>query len=122
MGYLYISLTILFTVYGQLILKQQVNTLGPQPTGVELIPFYLKFIFLRPLVLSGFASAFIASLAWLAALSKFDLSFAYPFMSLNFVVVTGLSIMFFNESLNFYKVIGLTLICIGVFIAGRGGS
>jgi multidrug transporter EmrE-like cation transporter len=43
-------------------------------------------------------------------------------MSLNFVVVTGLSIMFFNESLNFYKVIGLTLICIGVFIAGRGGN
>lgn len=121
MGYVFIGLTIVFTVYGQLILKQQVNTVTVHPTGIELIPFYLKFIFLRPLVLSGFISAFLASLAWLAALSKFELSFAYPFMSLNFVVVTALSIFFFGEHMNLSKFLGLALICIGVLIVGRGG-
>ena len=122
MGYLYIFLTIFFTLYGQLILKQQINTILIKPVGLELFPFYLKFIFLRPLVISGFVSAFLASLAWLAALSKFELSFAYPFMSLNFVFVTVLSVMFFGEQIGLSKVIGLMLICIGVFILGKGGS
>lgn len=56
MSYLYIFLTIAFTVYGQLILKQQVNTLTFMPSGIDLIPFYIKFIITRPLVLSGFVA------------------------------------------------------------------
>ncbi len=87
MGYLYIILTITFTVYGQLIFKQQVNTLTAIPSGMALIPFYMKFVITRSLVMSGFVSAFLASVAWLAAISKFELSHAYPFMSLNFVLL-----------------------------------
>ena len=48
MGYLYIILTIAFTVYGQLIFKQQVNTLTAIPSGMALIPFYMKFVITRP--------------------------------------------------------------------------
>ena len=120
MGYVYIFLTIVFTVYGQLILKQQVNTLASVPSGIDLLFFYLKFIATRPLVLSGFVSAFLASLAWMAAISKFELSYAYPFMSLNFVIVVIASLFIFGENLNFYKVAGLSVICLGVFIVSKG--
>lgn len=121
MGYLYILLTVGFTVYGQLILKQQVNTLPSMPSGIDLIPFYVKFIITRPLVLSGFISAVLASVAWIAAISKFELSFAYPFMSLNFVIVVMLSFFFFGENINWFKIVGLLLICLGVFIVSKGG-
>jgi len=94
MGYLYIFLTIAFTVYGQLIIKQQVNTLNSMPSGLSLLPFYIIFIITRPLVLSGFFSAVLASGAWIAAISKFELSYAYPFMSLNFVLVVIISLFF----------------------------
>ena len=87
MCYLYIILTITFTVYGQLIFKQQVNTLTAVPSGMALIPFYMKFVITRPLVISGFVSAFLASVAWLAAISRFELGHAYPFMNLNFVLL-----------------------------------
>ena len=120
MGYLYIFLTVGFTVYGQLILKQQVNTLTYMPSGFDLIPFYIKFIITRPLVLSGFISAVLASVAWIAAISKFELSYAYPFMSLNFVIVVGLSFFFFGENINWFKIFGIFLICLGVFIVSRG--
>ncbi len=63
MGYFYIFLTIAFTVYGQLIIKQQVNTVINFPSGWELIPFYIRFIVTRPLVLSGFISAVFASVS-----------------------------------------------------------
>jgi len=120
MGYLYIFLTIVFTVYGQLILKQQVNTISNMPSGIDLIPFYIKFIITRPLVLSGFVSAVLASVAWIAAISKFELSYAYPFMSLNFVIVVALSLLFLGENINLFKVVGLLLICLGVFIVSKG--
>ncbi len=120
MGHLYIFLTIIFTVYGQLIIKQQVQTVENFPAGWELIPFYIKFIFTRPLVLSGFISAVIASVAWIGAISKFELSYAYPYMSLNFVLVVLLSFWIFTEEINWYKIIGLLVICIGVFIVSKG--
>ncbi len=120
MGYVYIFLTVVFTVYGQLILKQQVSTLTSVPSGMALIPFYIKFIITRPLVMSGFISAFLASGTWMAAISKFELSYAYPFMSLNFVVVVLASLFLFGESLNPYKIVGLLVICVGVYIVSKG--
>ena len=120
MGYVYIFLTVVFSVYGQLILKQQVNSVSNPPSGAELIPFYVKFIITRPLVLSGFISAVLASVAWIGAISKFELSYAYPFMSLNFVVVVVLSLILFGESINYFKIVGLLLICLGVFIVSKG--
>ena len=119
MGYVYIALTIVFTVYGQLILKQQVRSIASVPVGFELIPFYANFIITRPLVLSAFVSAILASVAWIGAISKFELSFAYPFMSLNFVFVVVLSFVLFQETFNWAKIIGLLFICVGVLIVGR---
>jgi uncharacterized membrane protein len=72
-----------------------------------------------PFIFSGFASAFIASLFWMAALSKFELSFAYPFMSLSFVLVFILSVFLFNDSVTLYKVVGLVLIVLGIVISSR---
>ena len=120
LDYLYIAATIGFTVYGQLILKWRVGFYGQMP--IELLE-KLKFIFgilLDPWVLSGLAAAFLASLAWIAAMTKFDLSHAYPFMSLNFVVVLLLSGWLLNEPMTLYRVLGVTLIVLGTVVAARG--
>ncbi len=110
----------MFTVYGQLILKQQVSTISNVPSGFDLIPFYIKFILTRPLVMSGFVSAVLASVAWIGAITKFELSYAYPFMSLNFVVVAILSFFLFHDTFNWYKILGLVVICIGIIIISKG--
>lgn len=119
MGYIYIILTILLTAYGQLALKWRMNTLGQLPE--ELYPkliFLLKAIF-DPYIFSSFVAAFIASLTWMAALSKFELSYAYPFMSLAFVVVLVASYYLLHEPINYYKVIGMILIVAGLAIASK---
>lgn len=119
MGFVYIALTIFFTVYGQLIIKSQVSSAGifPDDNG-EKIGFIIRLL-LNPLVISGFISAFLASLAWMAALTQFELSFAYPFMSLSFVVVIFLSIVLFGEPLTLNKVLGTGLLVIALFIISR---
>lgn len=118
--YLYIFATIAFTIYGQLILKWRIGSFGPLPIDTsDKLKFLVSLLF-DPVIFSGFAAAFLASLAWMAAMTKFDLSHAYPFMSLNFVVVLLLSGLLFSEPINLQKISGVGLIVLGTFVASRG--
>ncbi|GIU66450.1 EamA family transporter [Candidatus Phycosocius spiralis] len=118
--YLYILATIGFTVYGQLILKWRIAQFGPLPVeSAEKLKF-LFGLFFDPAIFTGFAAGFLASLAWMAAMTKFDLSHAYPFMSLNFVVVLLLSGWLLSEPLTFQKAIGVGLIVLGTVVAASG--
>lgn len=119
MGYVYILLTILFTVYGQLILKWRMNLKGQLPESFSGKIAFMFQAYLDPWILSGFLVAFFASVTWAMAMTKFPLSKAYPFMSLSYVLVFALSVLFFNEVVNLYKIIGFTLIIIGVFIVSQ---
>lgn len=118
-GFVYIFLTIFFTVYGQLIIKWQVGQAGEFPSDSGEKALFLARLLLNPWVISGFASAFLASLAWMAAMTQFELSFAYPFMSLSFVIVMFLSVLFFAEVLSWNKLVGTSIILIGLFIVTR---
>jgi len=119
-GYFYIFGTIFFTVYGQIILKWRMNGIGALPEGgvSDKIIFLIKVLF-DPWVFSGFFSAFIASFFWMAAMTKFDISYAYPFMSGSFVLVFLLSVLLFNEPITWQKVTGLLLIIAGIIVTSR---
>lgn len=118
--YIYIVLTIGFTVYGQLILKWRISKLGSLPSdGVEKMKFLIGQ-FADPAIFSSFVAAFLASLAWMAAMTKFTLSHAYPFMSFNFVVVLFLSVWLLGEPLTLSKTVGVVIIVIGTVVAAHG--
>lgn len=120
LDYLYIVATIGFTVYGQLILKWRIPKFGPLPAdSLEKLKFLISLL-LDPAIFSGFAAAFLASLAWMAAMTKFELSHAYPFMSLNFVVVLLLSGWLLSEPVTLQKVLGVGLIVFGTAVAAHG--
>lgn len=118
-NYLYIFGTILFTVYGQLVLKWQVSQAGPFPVESAGKVWYMLCLLLNPWVISGIAGAFLAFLCWMAAMTKFELSHAYPFMSLAFGLVLGLSVLFFHETITVPKVVGLCFIVLGIIIGSR---
>jgi multidrug transporter EmrE-like cation transporter len=119
LDYLYIAATIVFTVYGQLILKWRVGFYGEMPVNsIEKLKFVLG-ILLDPWVISGLTAAFLASFAWIAAMSKFELVHAYPFMSLNFVFVFLLSGLLLNEPISLQRALGLALIILGTVVAAR---
>jgi multidrug transporter EmrE-like cation transporter len=120
MSYFYIFLTIAFTVYGQIVLKWQVIGAGVFPASPSDKVMFLVRLLLNPWVISGFLAAFLASLTWMAAMTKLELSHGYPFMSLNFVFVIILSNVLFHESITTPKIIGLALIMLGILVGSRG--
>lgn len=52
-------------------------------------------------------------------MSRFDLSYAYPFISVMFVLMMIASVIFFNEPITAGKTLGVLLIVCGVFILGK---
>ena len=119
MLYFYLFGTIAFTVYGQLILKWRIGRYGVLPEDLlDKIVFLLKLV-LDPFILSGLLAAFVASLFWMAAMTKTDVSYAYPFMSLSFVLVFILAVVMFDEPFTLHKLVGLGLIVAGIFVTSQ---
>lgn len=53
---------------------------------------------------------------WLAGLQKLDLSYAYPLVSLGYVLVTILSAMLFRERVDGNRWAAVAVICVGVML------
>ncbi len=73
-------------------------------------------------LLAGLSLYGLFTLLFIFALRDGELSVVYPIISLNYVWVMGLSVVFFQEALNPFKVIGVLTIVAGVVIIGRGGA
>ncbi len=120
LGYLFILGTLAFTVYGQCVLKWQVRGAQAMPEGLREKVGWMAHLLTNPWVLSGLLAGFLAFVCWTMALSKFDLSYAYPFMSLSFALVLVASAVLFRESITLPRVAGLVLIMAGVVVGSRG--
>ena len=118
-GHFYILLTLLFTVYGQLVLKWQMGQAGSMPEGGSDKILFLLQQFFNPWIISGLFSAFLASLAWMAAMTRFELNYAYPFMGLAFIVVMLFSVVFLKEPLTPRGIFGTLMVVAGLVVIAR---
>ena len=59
---------------------------------------------------------------WLAALSKAPVSTAYPMLSLGYVAVAAVSVLWLGETMNLGKMAGIGLICAGVVLMSRSSA
>jgi multidrug transporter EmrE-like cation transporter len=111
-----VALTVTLTIYGQIVVKWQVTRWGRLPAGAhEKVVFFVKF-FTSPWIVSVILATGFAALCWVAALSHLELSRAYPFTALSFVIVLLLSTAFFGEPLTPAKIVGVGLVVTGLVI------
>lgn len=112
--------TILLTSYGQLVIKWQANTYQSVTLGwFGKLPPVIQLL-LQPWVISAFIAAFAASLCWMLAVSRLELSRAYPFMALNFLIVCVAAVPLFGEVFSVTKAIGLATVIAGLIIISQG--
>ena len=118
LSYLLVALTILFTVYGQIAIKWQVLQAGAPPGGMFGKAAFVLKLLLNPWIISALIAAFLAAVCWIGAMTKLELSQAYPFMALNFILVTLLAGWLFHEPVTWPKLAGLVLIVLGLAVGG----
>jgi uncharacterized membrane protein len=116
----FIISTIVITVYGQMIVKWRLGQAGSLPAGLSNRAAYFGRLLYDPWIISVLLVTPLAALCWFAAMTKYDLSYAYPFMSLAFVIVLILSAIFLHEPVTVPKVLGVVLVTVGLIIASQG--
>jgi len=116
-AYLYIALTLLLTVYGQLVIKWRVNLSVAVNHEISSPLQHVVVLLLDPYVLSGLFTAFIASCTWMLALSRMELSRAYPYMAMSFVLVPIASGLLLSEAVAGKTFLGAVLIIVGIAVS-----
>lgn len=65
---------------------------------------------------AGMMSYAISILLWMVVLSKVNVSLAYPFLSIGYIVTAIIAYFAFGEPITFQKVAGIAIICLGVVV------
>lgn len=103
----------------QILLKQGMNTIGKfEFAGGNLLKM-LPVVALNPYVIGGLAMLVFSMGLHLMALSRVELSFAYPFLSVSYILVLIAGYFWFGETVNTSRMIGVALICVGTFFIAR---
>ena len=77
---------------------------------------------LHPGVLGGLACYALSVVIWVVALSRVDVSIAYPMLSVGYVVNALLAIWLFGEVVSMQRWLGIGVILIGVTLVARSGA
>ncbi|HEL4807563.1 TPA: SMR family transporter [Stenotrophomonas maltophilia] len=80
----------------------------------------LRVIF-NPWVFAGLSCYAVSIVLWMYVLSKVQVSFAYPFLSVGYVIVVAAAYFWFREPVSIMKLAGVALICVGVVLVAKGG-
>jgi drug/metabolite transporter (DMT)-like permease len=115
----YILVSVVLGATGQILLKKGMGGMGPLTLSVSQLGNILWRIVTNPYVVIGLGIYVCGTLFWLMALSRVDLSYAYPFASLSYIVMLTASWLLFNENITPMRVLGSVVVGIGVLIISR---
>lgn len=118
-AFLLLLFAISLSVIGEFLLKAGMNQVGVLSLTPKGFVSGLLRAFSNPRILAGFAFIFSGSLIWLAVLSRMDLSWAYPMLSLGYLFVVLTSWFFLGETLSLLRVMGTLFVCLGVYLIFR---
>ena len=113
---IYILISVLGSAVGQLLLKKGMNSMGPVTLSMDQFLNVVWQMATNLNVVIGLAIYLVGTVFWLAALSRVDLSFAYPFASFQYILLLVASWLLFGESITAGRLIGTVVIGIGIFI------
>jgi multidrug transporter EmrE-like cation transporter len=110
---------VLLNAGAQLALKQGMRTVGYFAFSLENVLPVGARVALNPFVLAGLLCYVVSVIVWLMALSRVDVSYAYPLLSVGYIVTALAGQIFFGESLGPVRWSGILVICLGVFLITR---
>ena len=116
---IYILISVVASTVGQLLLKVGMNNMGSITLSSNQFLSTSWKMATNPHVFIGLAIYLAGTVFWLAALSRVDLSYAYPFASISYIVMLVASWMMFDERITLGRFLGTVVIGIGVLLISR---
>lgn len=114
-----ISIDVIFNVTGQLLLKQGMSRMGNFSLSLEgVLPVFLRAA-TSIYILMGLVCYVTGFMIWLIVLSKAEVSYAYPLISMGYVLTAVMAWILFGENVTLMRMAGILITCLGVIIIAR---
>jgi multidrug transporter EmrE-like cation transporter len=110
---------VLLNAFAQILLKK--GMLGIGYFEIQFQNFFpmIKKVAVNSYILLGLGSYVVSVAIWLLVLARVEVSYAYPFLSVGYVVVTLTGYLLFQENLSWMRVVGISVIILGVILLSR---
>jgi len=110
---------VLLNAAAQLLLKAGTNSIGAFGfTADNVVPVGMK-VASNPFIIGGLACYAVSVVVWIMALSRVEVSLAYPMLSIGYVINALAAWYLFGEALTAQRMVGIGTIVVGVFLVAR---
>ena len=104
---------------GQLLLKFGMDQIGHFAFAWgNAFPIGIK-IALNPFVVAGIGCYVLSLVVWLMILSRAEVSYAYPMLSLGYIITAIAASYLFGEDLSLPRILGIVLVIMGVILIAK---
>jgi len=114
-AFILLILSVVIGAVAQISLKKGVSNLQSKYDTMEILnPVkFLSILKESPLIFVGGLLYALGFVIWIAAMTKFDVSFMYPMLSLAYILVAVLAFVILKENITLYRWLGIILVTIG---------
>ena len=110
---------VLLNAFAQMSLKIGMRAIGTFSfTPGNIIPIGMKVI-INPFIVAGLGCYVVSVVVWLLALSRVEVTYAYPLLSIGYIVTAICGHFFLGENMDVIRWLGVLVICGGVFLITR---
>jgi multidrug transporter EmrE-like cation transporter len=110
---------VLLNAAAQLLLKAGTNSVGTFAFSLEnALPVGWRLA-TEPHIVGGLACYVVSVVVWIMALSRVEVSIAYPMLSVGYVVNAVAAWYLFGEAVSATRLMGIGIIIVGVYIVAR---
>lgn len=120
--FLLILLGVLLNAIAQLLLKSGMSQIGHfQFSTANVVPIAAK-VMVNPPIIAGLTAYVVSVVVWLLVLSRVQVSYAYPMLSIGYIVNAVAAYYLFGEDLSFVRIAGIVVIIMGVYLISRSSG
>jgi multidrug transporter EmrE-like cation transporter len=114
-----VLLGVLLNAAAQLLLKAGTNVIGHFDfSAANVLPIGWK-VATQPYIVGGLSCYVVSVAIWILALSRVEVSIAYPMLSIGYVVNAVAAYFLFGEAVSVQRLAGIGIIVLGVYVVAR---
>ena len=111
--------SVFLNALAQIFLRKAAAGFGEEGIQLGRLTQALGTLILDPFLLLGMLCYAFSILVWIAVLARVEVSVAYPFLSIGYIVVIFAGFFFLGENVTMLRVAGVALICAGLVCISR---
>lgn len=115
-NFILILIGVLLNAVAQLLLRKGMMLIGNVQVSLESILALFPKLIINIYIWGGLLGYAISVIVWLIVLSRLEVSYAYPFLSIGYIVTAVIGYYFLGESMSIYKISGIAVICAGIVL------